>query len=385
MEICGIICEFNPFHNGHKYLIERAREITGCDYIVCIMSGDFTQRGEICILDKYTRAKHAVLGGADCVIELPAAFAVAPAEIFARGAVKMLSAIPQVTTLAFGCEDADKKAILSAAEITGGENELFKAVLNENLAHGESYAKSYSAAFAHVCGNAEIVKKPNNILAIEYAKAIKLLGANMDILPVQRLGSGYNDGNLRKNFSSAGAIRNNLSSTLVAANIPPFVAEDLKNVGNIVKNFEYAVKLILSRTDADSLKTVYGCAEGLENAIKSLENKTYGEILTKATSKRYPTSRIRRILTENYLKLYQSDCERFLRSDLYFSPLAVKKSCADSVLSAISGSGYPVITSGWEERKLIGAAKQCKDTDNFAHAQWQQIAEKTVGQKLVIV
>ena len=113
MEICGIICEFNPFHNGHKYLLERAREITLCDYLICVMSGNFTQRGEICVLDKYTRAKHAILGGADCVLELPAAFSVAPAEIFARGAVKLLAAVPHLNSIAFGSENADKDGILS--------------------------------------------------------------------------------------------------------------------------------------------------------------------------------------------------------------------------------------------------------------------------------
>ena len=94
MKTYGIICEYNPFHNGHKFLIEKAKEITECDAVLCIMSGNFTQRGEMCIADKYTRAKHAVLGGADCVIQLPSPFAVAPAEIFASGAIKILSSIP---------------------------------------------------------------------------------------------------------------------------------------------------------------------------------------------------------------------------------------------------------------------------------------------------
>ena len=100
MKILAIICEFNPFHNGHRYLLEKAKKLSGADAVLCIMSGNFTQRGEICVLDKYTRAKHAILGGADCVIQLPAPFAVAPAEIFAKGAIKILSSIPEVAFLA---------------------------------------------------------------------------------------------------------------------------------------------------------------------------------------------------------------------------------------------------------------------------------------------
>ena len=107
MKILAIICEFNPFHSGHEYLIEQAKRMSGCDAVLCIMSGNFTQRGEMCINGKYIRAKHAILGGADCVIQLPAPFAVAPAEIFASGAVKILSAIPDIKYLAFGCENAD--------------------------------------------------------------------------------------------------------------------------------------------------------------------------------------------------------------------------------------------------------------------------------------
>ncbi len=385
MEICGIICEFNPFHNGHKYLLERAREITRCDYLICVMSGNFTQRGEICVLDKYTRAKHAILGGADCVLELPAAFSVAPAEIFARGAVKLLAAVPHLNSIAFGSENADKDGILSVSALSVAENEQFKSVLSENLARGESYAKSYFLAFGQVFGNAELIRKPNNILAIEYTKAIKTLNANIDIFPIKRVGAGYNDGILRENFSSASAIRKNLSSPLIQSNLPQFVAEDLQSVENIEINFQNAVKLILSRTAPETLKRIYGCGEGLENALKAVENKSYGEIISKCTNKRYPASRIRRLLTANFLKLYADDCRQYFSENLYFTPLAVKKSVANEVLGELSRSIYPVITSGGDVRNLSGAAKKCKTADEFAHAQWQQIAGKKVSEKLIVV
>ncbi|MDE6790385.1 MAG: nucleotidyltransferase family protein, partial [Clostridia bacterium] len=139
MEICAIICEFNPFHNGHAYLLRRARELSGCDAVLCVMSGSFTQRGEICRTDKFLRAKHAVLCGADAVVELPAPFAVAPAEIFARGAVGVISSIPQVKCVAFGCESGEAEDFLYAAKIANSESALFKATLEKHLDSGESY------------------------------------------------------------------------------------------------------------------------------------------------------------------------------------------------------------------------------------------------------
>ena len=157
MNFCAIICEFNPFHNGHKYLLDRAREISGCDYLICVMSGSFTQRGEMCILDKYTRAKHAILGGADCVIELPSAFSTAPAEIFAKGAIKILSAIPDFCALAFGCETADKIILTDAAKILIEEPPPFKEILTKNIKEGQSYIKSITAAFEGVGGHHDLL------------------------------------------------------------------------------------------------------------------------------------------------------------------------------------------------------------------------------------
>ena len=122
MKIYAIICEYNPFHNGHLYQLQKAREL-GADAILCIMSGNFVQRGEASVMDKYTRAKHAVMAGADIVIELPTVFATSNAELFAKGAVKLLSSIPNVSNLCFGAENADKNAFLSTAQLLQNEPE----------------------------------------------------------------------------------------------------------------------------------------------------------------------------------------------------------------------------------------------------------------------
>ncbi|MDE7440156.1 MAG: nucleotidyltransferase family protein, partial [Clostridia bacterium] len=334
MKILAIICEFNPFHNGHKYLIEEAKNMTDCDAVLCIMSGDFTQRGEMCIADKYTRAKHAVYGGADCVIQLPASFAVAPAEIFAKGAIKILSAIPEVTSLAFGCESGNKKGFLSSAKLLINETDKFKSILNEKLANGESYIKSYSAAYEACGGTDGLLNKPNNILALEYTKAILRLNSNIDIFPIKRIGASYNDGELKENFSSASAIRQNLTNQKVKFNLPDFVYGDIKNTSND-NQFENFLRNKMFWSSTNCLSRVYGGGEGLENKLKSLENEPLASIIEKATSKRYSSSRIRRMLCAHALGLYQDDCEKYLSDDLYIKPLAVKKRGAGELLVSV--------------------------------------------------
>lgn len=385
MKICGIICEFNPFHNGHEYFLKKARALSGCDALICIMSGSFTQRGEICILDKYVRARHAVSGGADCVLELPAAFSVAPAEIFAKGAVKLLSSVPELDTIAFGCESGNESDFLNAAKLLLNENGNFKETLRKNLDAGESYAKSYAAAFECAGGASKLLKSPNNILGAEYAKAVIGSGKKIKLLPVRREGAGYNDVELRDNLSSASAIRKKPTSEKVKSNVPGYVFNDLCDFSEETERFGYFTRLLLSRTDAENLKDIYGCGDGLENALKSVQNLPYNEIIEKATSKRYSSSRIKRILCANFLGLCRSDCEKFLSSVLYLSPLAVKKKNADKVLSALAKSPYPVLTSGSDMQKLDEVAAACKKKDEFSYLQWQQITNKSLINKMIIV
>ena len=383
MKILAIICEFNPFHNGHKYLLERARKLSGADFILCIMSGNFTQRGEMCVLDKYTRAKHAVSGGADCVIQLPASFAVAPAEIFASGAIKILSSIPGVTSLAFGCESGDAQSFLNAANLLTAETDKFKVKLNEMLLGGESYIKSYAAAFETGGGDSRLVSNPNNILGLEYTKAILKTNADIEILPIKRIGAGYNDRELKENYSSASAIRQNLNCSKIKDNLPDFVYTDLQNF-KLSGEFDSILRNSLFNATTDNLKRVYGCGEGLENKLKSLENLPVGDIIRKATSKRYSSSRIRRILCANALELYSDDCKKYLSGDLYIKPLAVKKQCADSILSALANSVFPVVT-GIDAQKLTTTARECFEKDRKEYGIYNFLTHSDKKDYMVLV
>lgn len=373
MRICGIICEFNPFHNGHKYLLQRAKELSGCDKILCIMSGSFTQRGDICVSDKFMRARHAILCGADGVIELPVAFSVAPAEIFARGAIKILNSIPEVTTIAFGCESA-KTDFIKAAILLNEESGQFKTVLSEKLAAGESYIRSYAAAFEACGGEKDLLSRPNNILGVEYAKAILKLKSKIQILPIERIGAEYGDTELKSNFSSASAIRNNPNNPLIRDNVPDCVFADFKDFAEENSRFEELLRFKLLQSTPEKLQKIYGCSEGLENKLICSTSLPFGEIIESATARRYSASRIKRILCANLLDLYRDDCESYLQSTLYIKPLAVKKDDAQ-ILSALSKSEFHVIMKQRDLNNLSQTAQKCFKTDKNAYKIWKFIAK----------
>lgn len=341
MKICAIICEFNPFHNGHRYLIEQAKSLTACDAALCVMSGSFTQRGEICRTDKFLRAKHAILSGADIVLELPAPFAVAPAEIFAGGAVSIIAAIPEVKYLAFGCESCeDGEVFKSAAEILCNESENFKSALAAFLGGGESYIRAYSAAFESCGGRKDLLASPNNILGVEYAKAALKSGADITPVPVKRVGAGYNDGCLSGEFSSANAIRANAADPAVKGCMPECSYVDFINSRDNTARFEQMAVDRLFTCDKENLKLIYGCTEGLENRLKNLAfGHSFEEICSLAATKRYSKARIRRILTANLLGLYADDTEKLLRGGARTTVLAVKKERADELLPFFKAGG----------------------------------------------
>ncbi len=362
MKICAIICEYNPFHNGHLYQLEQAKRLSGADAVLCAMSGNFVQRGEAAILDKYTRARHAVLSGADIVVELPTVFATSNAELFAKGAISLLSAIPAVKTLAFGAETADKSAFLLGARYLNNEPQEVSEKIKRSVAEGTSYPKARAQAWAGFLP-LDLLCSPNNILGLEYTRAILTAGADIDILPVQRIGGGYKDSDLQEKYSSASAIRAALSTnTPLSGQLPDFVEKDLpKTLENRLDGLE---KYALLCKSAEEIARVCDCTEGLENAFKkAAESK---ETLEKAlTSARYTSSRIRRIALQNLLNIEETLIRQSLQTPLYLRVLAAKKDRGDA-LSALALSPLPVIARAHDEDGLSGVAKECFARDIFA-------------------
>lgn len=226
MKVTGIIAEYNPFHNGHEYHIREAKRLTGADYIVVIMSGNFVQRGEPAVIDKYTRTKMALLGGADLVLELPLICATGSAEYFASGAISLLHALGCIDALCFGSECDDLQMLHMIADILAQEPQTYRTFLKNALHEGLSYPKAREQAFCRYLSESaqklgdspqpspsmigDILSTPNNILAIEYLKALKRLNSSIEPLALKRAGSGYHDLRLTEAFCSASAIRAHL-------------------------------------------------------------------------------------------------------------------------------------------------------------------------------
>ncbi len=371
MKFCAVICEYNPFHNGHRYQFSEISEKSGCDRILCLMSGNFTQRGEAAVFDKYTRARHAVLCGADAVLELPAAFATAPAELFAGGAVHILSSVPAVEKLAFGCESGEKAEFLRAAEAASREDRQFRSALKERMKDGTSYARARTELLLSLNTDVDesLLTSPNNILGVEYCRAILQERANIEPLPILRRGSGYADTDLIKNFSSATALRAALTSDgrktrkAVKDNLPDCVFEDVQSYAPLP--FGQAALCALFSATAEEIAETPDCSEGLENRLVGMArtNPTYEELLKKVVSRRYTRARLQRILVQNFLKIKRKDVRDFLDSPLYLRPLAIKKSCAEEVLSALSQAEFPLLVRRSDADALKKDAPRCLAID----------------------
>ena len=386
MKICAVICEYNPFHNGHLYQLREIAKRSGCDKILCLMSGNFTQRGDAAVFDKYTRARHAVLCGADLVLELPVCFAAAPAELFAAGAVHILSAIPSVRTLAFGCESGTAESFLTAARETLREDKAFKAALKENMKDGTSYVRARTQALLslHADVDESLLSSPNNILGTEYCRAILNEKADIRPLPIPRTGAEHADMQLGKDISSATALRFAMDEGSLAArralrrNLPKCVREDLPSYHRNAYR-EAALCALLTASD-EELEATPDCSEGLQNRIRTMArcNPLYDEMLKKVVSKRYTQARVKRILLQNFLKIRLKQVRSFLASPLYLRTLALKKECADALLSELSSSAFPALVRRGDFSLLKKEALECFLQDMRADALYAAISGRSV-------
>ena len=235
MKACGIVAEYNPLHTGHVYQMNKARQISQADCIIVVMSGNFVQRGEPAVIDKYARTSAALKAGADIVVELPVYYALSSAENFARGAVLTLNEM-KAASICFGAEtdNADRLAKISHAIIS--ESPEYKAILNKALAKGLSYpAARQTALLEYLPECKDIISGSNNILAIEYIKTILGNNLNMTYYPVLREGAGYNDDTDNAEFASAFGIRKMLMSDehdRLKTYLTPVMYEEISNSKN---------------------------------------------------------------------------------------------------------------------------------------------------------
>ncbi|MCD8206175.1 MAG: nucleotidyltransferase family protein [Clostridia bacterium] len=374
MEKTVVICEFNPFHNGHKHLFDEIKKARPGTLTICVMSGDFTQRGRPAVMPAMTRAKGAVECGADAVVALPTVFSVAPAEIFAKGAVKMASAMKDVTCLAFGCECQDVDVLVRAARETLSAD--FSSRLKEQLLRGIGYAAAYEKAYTDMGGQEGIFSKPNNILAAEYIRAADEINFNPDFFAVPRAGANHGSTSPKGAIASSSFIRANMAEPAkIAPFAPPNIISDIEARGaDISDAFFSAARVSVLRDGAEELKKAYGCTEGLEKLI--YDACARGENPEEKANKRYSRSRISRILCANLLKITRADTEMCLGSELYIRPLSVKREKKDEMLSDLSESAFPLCLRGRDFSALRGAAKFSAEKDETARLMYRALGGK---------
>ncbi len=231
MKIAGIIAEYNPFHKGHSYHIQKTRELTGADFIVAVISGDFIQRGGPAFLPKHLRAAMALGDGADVVLELPSVFSCQSAEFFASRGVQLLDSLGCIDFLSFGSESGNLSLLQSLGDFLSCEPLAFKQKLQENLKKGLSYPAARQQALAVTWGNTqdcqELLSSPNNILGIEYCKALSSLHSTMQPFTISREGNGYHQQDLTTLLPSASGIRNTWMNCSDMSCLEPYFPENV--------------------------------------------------------------------------------------------------------------------------------------------------------------
>lgn len=314
MNITGLIVEYNPFHLGHSYHLHKAKELIKPDGVICVMSGNFIQRGEPAMFDKWARAKMALLGGADLVIELPVIYAMASAEFFAYAGVAILNATGVTESICFGSENGNIEELKSIAKLLTDEPEEYRELLKKFLAEGISYPSAREKALTGYFNQSgeelnnisQAISGANNILGIEYLKALIKLKSSIKPLTVKRMGNNYNDTNISDGFSSATSIREHIRqgglTDTVGTAIPKSTEAVIKEemaAGRgpmFLHDFDNVVLTALRMLGEDGTEHLPYMSEGLHNRLyKGLSQaSSVSELVDKCCTKRYTKTRISR-------------------------------------------------------------------------------------------
>ncbi len=323
-KVIGIIAEYNPFHNGHLYHLQKSLQKTGSSYSVAIISGNFTQRGSTSLIDKWTKTEIAIKNGIDLVIELPLLYSISSAENFAEGAIKILNSLKVIDYLSFGSESGDISTLNIIADTLYKEPKAYKNILSHELSKGLSFPKARENAVLMYLNDirrfSNTLSSPNNILGIEYLKALKKLKSPIIPITVERYNAGYHDTTYNGNVASATAIRNIVKNNgwdilrkVVPENTFSTLLESIK-VGHVVPDlsvFEKQIIYNLRKMSIQEIAELPDVSEGLQNAIKNAANSCNSvvEFLNIVKSKRYANTRLQRILLYALLGITKKDMD----------------------------------------------------------------------------
>jgi predicted nucleotidyltransferase len=355
-KILAIISEYNPFHNGHLYHLQKSKKMIDPDYSICIMSGNFCQRGDTSIMDKWSKTDAALKCGFDLVVELPVVYSISSAENFAEGALKILEAFDDVT-LSFGSECGNLEILNNIANVLYNEPKEYQTILAHELSKGLSYPKARENALLLYLNNvrkyANVLSNPNNILGIEYLKAIKKLKSKVVPFTIKRIDEGYNSLKVKDRLASATAIRNLVKNNENVKKLMPtpsfnILLENINNgkILNDISVFEKEIIYTLRKMSLSEIAELQDVTEGLENAIKQAANtcNNLEDLINSIKSKRYTRSRIQRILLYALLNITKKDIKNSYRTKPYVRILGASKR-GKYLLSRLNNPKYPVITS----------------------------------------
>lgn len=393
MSTVGIIAEYNPFHKGHEYQIQKAKQLTGAEHVVIIMSGNYVQRGEPAILDKYTRAKHALQNGASLVLELPVCYSTSSAELFAFSSVSMLNKLGIVDFLSFGCETDDITNFNRIASVLVEEPQKYKTLLKTCLSQGDSYPVARKKALCNFMDNPSIsflLETPNNILAIEYMKALIQTGSNIKPIPVTRTDNGYHSKDSNSNFASATAIREQIFNGNINF-LKKFVPENTLQQYATQKhylnadNFSHilADKLIYKKNP----EKYYDISDSLANRISNLSNNytTYYSFIDMLLTKNETATHISRALMHMMLEISKDDIIEFKENGtiFYANPLALDLSDTILLKKIKNNTSIALINKfGDFYKKQTGYTKRMLDISLKADSLYNYIYYMYNGQKL---
>lgn len=373
MNICGIIAEYNPFHNGHLYQLKKAKELSNADYTIIIMGGNFMQRGTPAIMDKYTRAKVALSCGADMVIELPSYYSTGSAEYFALGAISLLDKLGSVTHICFGSECGDVALLSKIAKILQEESPEFQNCLQSHLRSGETYPSARTSALMKIApelsADISVLNSPNNILGIEYIKNILKLNSSIIPLTTKRYGSGYHDMRLGINQSSATALRqalwsgvkiNELSSQLPEQSFKIldeyFKNNELIHLNDFSEILYYKLLAERDKGFTDYVDVSQALSDRICNNLYKFDG--YEAFCDLLKTREVTYSRISRCLYHILLNMQKNDLEKFI-NELGVTPyarvLGFRKEAGDLLSEIDKHTSVPLITKLADASQILSA------------------------------
>lgn len=422
MKVLGLITEYNPFHNGHKYHIEEAKRISGADYVIAVMSGNFVQRGIPAVIDKYSRTQMAINNGVDLVLELPVCYSTSSAEYFAHGSISLLDKLGIVDCICFGSECGDIDLLKTAASFLLNPPAAFEEALQGFIKEGLTYPAARSKALEQSLATylfpsqpfsdkqatdvtnklnfslSKVLSEPNNILGIEYMKALMKFQSKIKAFTIQRIAAHYHDGNLKENISSATAIRKAIHSKSEAStdyfqemsnSVPEDVFRILKEQFKVVypiteEDFSQIIKYKLMSEDAESLTEYLDITKDLADRMKKITDyqMSIGELTSKIKTKNMTLTRISRALIHLLLNIKATSFAEYQKEGYvpYARVLGVRKEATHLLRSIEAREQIPVITKVSRAYKQLNPLSlRMLSEDIFATHLYNQIVYEKYG------